>query len=85
MAEAAIPQTTFAPAMNRQVRMKGDKTWTDMGAVSFEKAAVDMVDRLGLVSDKVSLTLRDEGDKVEFDVVVESFRAYQVTFLRGGE
>lgn len=55
-----------------------------MGAVSFEKAAVDMVERLGLTADKVTITLRDEDDKKEFDVVVESFRAYKVIGLRGG-
>jgi len=85
MTQDIIPQMDFEPAMNRQARLKGSSKWTDMGAVTFEKAAVDMVERLGLTADKVTLTLQDDRDRVEFDVVVESVRAYRVTGLRGGE
>lgn len=85
MAEATIPQQSISLVMNRQAKRKGFSEWTDMGAVTFERAAIDMVERLGLTTDKVTLTLRDEDDKVEFDVVVDSFRAYKVTGLRGGE
>jgi hypothetical protein len=72
-------------ALNRQAKLKGTDDWSDMGSVSFEDAAVNFAERLGRGADRVHLTLRDADDPVtEFDVTVESTRAYRVIGLRGG-
>lgn len=72
--------------LNRQAKLKGTDEWEDMGAVSFEDAAVNLTEKLGRGADKIHVTLRDLDDPAtEFDVMVESYRAYRVTGLRGGE
>jgi hypothetical protein len=70
--------------LNRQAKLKGTDDWEDMGNVSFEDAAVNLAEKLGRGADKIHVTLRDADDKIEFDVTVESTRAYRVTGLRGG-
>ena len=70
--------------LNRQAKLKGTDEWEDMGNVSFEDAAVNFADKLGLAVDKIHVTLRDEDDKIEFDVTVELSRSYKISGLRGG-
>jgi hypothetical protein len=71
--------------LNRQAKLKGTDDWEDMGNVSFEDAAVNLAEKLGRGADKIHVTLRDSDDPAtEFDVTVESTRAYRVTGLRGG-
>lgn len=70
--------------LNRQAKLKGTDEWEDMGAVLFEDAAVNLAKKLGRGADKIHVTLRDADDRIEFDVTVESTRAYRVTGLRGG-
>jgi len=72
--------------LNRQAKLKGTDQWFDMGNVSFEDAAINLAERLGRGADKIHVTLRDADDlATEFDVTVESTRAYRVVGLRGGE
>jgi len=71
--------------LSRQAKLKGTDDWEDMGNVSFEDAAVNLAQKLGRGADRIHVTLRDSDDPTEFDVTVESTRAYKVTGLRGGD
>jgi phosphate uptake regulator len=79
-----IQTSMIQKPLNRQAKVKGSDDWIDMGPVSFEDAAVSLVQRQGLVADKLFVTVRDDQDLTEFDLTIESFRGFRVTGLRGG-
>ena len=72
--------------MNRQGKIKGRIGWLDCGSVSFEDAAVKVAEHAQVGADKVTVVVRDqELPDTEFELTVESVRAYRVTGLRGEE
>lgn len=70
----------------RQGKIKGREAWINCGDVSFEDAAITVAQHSQVNSDEVTVIVRDaELPETEFELKVQSVRAYRVTGLRGGE
>lgn len=70
----------------RQGKIKGREAWINCGDVTLEQAAVTVAQHSQVSADQVTVIVRDaEQPETEFELKVESVRAYKVTGLRGGE
>jgi hypothetical protein len=81
---AALNDAACPKPLNRQAKIKGTSVWTDMGNVTLSDAAVKFAEQRNLVADTLQITVRDDEDKIEHELTVESFRAFRVSGLRGG-
>lgn len=72
--------------MLRQGKIKGRSEWINCGAVTFENAAIAVAQHSQVCADLVTVVVRDADlPETEFELQVESVRAFRVTGLRGGE
>lgn len=70
----------------RQGKIKGRSEWINCGNVSFEQAAIVVAQHSQVAADEVTVIVRDaELPETEFELKVQSVRAYRVIGLRGGE
>jgi hypothetical protein len=73
-------------AVHRQGKIKGRSEWIDCGDVTFQDAAIAVARHSQVGVDQVTVIVRDlDQPEFESELKVESFLAYRVTGLRGGE